>query len=67
LFAEVVTAMTENRLDPVLRTALSWSCRTLDANTAALFRRLGLHARHPGAVVHIHSTDTTPLTSFTAG
>ena len=42
-FAAVVAAMVEDRLDPVLRTALSWSYRTLGADAAALFRRLGLH------------------------
>jgi DNA-binding SARP family transcriptional activator len=41
--AAVVAAMAEDRLDPVLRTALSWSYRTLGADAAALFRRLGLH------------------------
>lgn len=42
-FAAVVDAMVEDRLGPVLRTALSWSYRTLGADAAALFRRLGLH------------------------
>lgn len=42
-FAEVAAAMADGELDPVLRTAFSWSYRTLGADAAALFRRLGLH------------------------